>query len=1307
MVKIKSFCLFFIFIFLYNLSICAFSFRHIGMENGLSSRRVSEVVKDSEGFIWFFTHAGIDRYDGSEIRHYTLNDDDGLESKDRILSSTILTCDTEGTLWVSMRNGKIYFYNKFTDNFELRADASKIIAGTTSILNYILFDSQNRLWICINDSLYIYDPTKKSSLLICSFTGEEVTRLVQADDNIFYIGTSMHLYRLKENKTSLSFSIPEIIPLPAAVRIGALHAYQKKIYIGTFSNSVYIHDTQNNSVVSLTQEIPDVPIRCITSTNDNKILVGTDGSGLYSIQAEDNKLIERYMSDEDVNTSLSGNTVADIFVDEHNCIWVATSTNGVSILDPAYPQIKHIKHEYRNNNSLKSDHINIIYEDSDGDMWFGTNNGVSLYIPNENKWIHYLGTETEGDNLSPVILAISEDNNKNIWVGGYGTGIYCINKKNRQIQKLKNRTDKSVNGISTTFIYAIYVDGQYIWFGGIEGELTRYDTENDSYKYYPIECIGDIIQGDSNTLLIAACDGLACFNKTDKTVTWYKTLGDKNLRYPIRCLVKASTGTIWMATDGDGLISLDIKSGKSSNYTTTDGLSSNSINSVLEDEKGNIWFTTERDLYRLDLSNNVLTSMNEYLGIKWGYYTHNASLKKRNGELVFGTAEGAISFSPEFGATENNNFRLIFTEFRLDYRPVQAGQSGSPLKLAINKTESVSLSYMQNSFSISFSAINYGYSHQIEYRTKLEGFDNDWQVSGNNHTVGYTNLSSGQYRFRLQAFDKYTRTVISERDIAIFVKKPFWASWGAILVYILLASGIALFIVYYIRNKIEKQNTDEKINFFVNVAHDIQTPVTLIKAPLSELEEHAGLTDYGKKTLSVAIRNTDKLFSMVTQLLDFQKTDLAPDKLSVDLYDLNDYIQEKIAFFSIAASQKGIYLFFEQDKNSPKVWLDREKMDKIIDNILSNAIKYTMKGSVSVLLTSNQDKWHIEVKDTGIGIPSGQQKYLFRKFYRADNAVNSNESGSGIGLIFTRKLVRIHQGSITFSSIENQGTVFKLTFPISHKQGINVKIQQMVDPDTVQQEQPTSGTPGKETILLAEDDADMRKYLADSLSQEYTIYSAGSGEQALEQAKELNPDLIISDILMPGLRGDEMCRMLKSSMETSHIPVILLTALNEKENIISGLESGAEDYIIKPFDFSVLKARIRNILQNREKLRKMILSNETDMETVSYSNELDKEFLDKAIFIIEKELSNTEFSINEFCRELGMSRTSVYNKIKTLTDQGPNDFIRIIRLKKANELLKSQKYTILEVALMVGFSDSKYFSTSFKKQFGISPSKVK
>lgn len=1275
------------------------SFRSLSVKEGLSSRQVFQVNKDSAGFIWVYTHLGVDRYDGNEVRHYTV--DNTVESKNHILSSTVLACDKPGNSWIAMKNGKIYAYDRQTDAFVLRINLSEHLPAP--VLHTILFDADNRLWICTSAGIYSWNA--ETQLTVAGLEGCRVNCLVQADDESFFAGTDQCVYRLTKNVATPAFSAQRI-SLPGEMHITSLYVWNDKLFIGTFSDGVFVFDRFAEEAHPLGGFVPHVPIRAFAETPGNTLLIGADGAGLLRINPATEKLLNRYTADADDDRSLNGNTVSDICVDGQGRIWVSTSTNGISYLDPDMPDIRRIRHERNNVNSLKSDHVNVIFQDSEGDCWYGTNNGLSLHRSGSDKWMHYLdGTGHTGQ----VILALAEDGNGNIWAGGYGSGMYRIQKKTGRVRRMEKRNVRSGKGIASDYIYAIHAEGDTLWFGGIEGEFTRYILRTDSYTYYPIDCIGDIKSGKDGSLLIAGCDGLAVFDKATGRAQWHRQFGDFTLHYPIRCLLQSSGGDIWMATDGEGLIRFNPDKKETRVYTTANGLDSNSINSLLEDCEGRIWFGTEKELYCLDLVKNYPVNANDFLDISRGYYNPAAAFRLADGHLAFGTAEGAVVFSPSPDWGRHGPAKLIFTDFKLLYESVKAGMKGSLLEANIDDTREVRLAYNRNSFSLSFSAIDFTAPHRIRYAYRLENYNQEWEHSDSVRSVSYMNLSPGKYRFRLRAFDKYTGQQIGERELEIVIRPPYWVAWWALLVYFVVSS---VFVYLFVQNRRHKANEDrikEKIRCFISIAHDIRTPVTLIKAPLSELETQPELPEESRKNVAVAVKNVEKLQDMINRLLDLQKTERhAGAPLQVSPCDIKDYLEEKIAAFHPAAMQKNVDLQLEVEPGMPAVWVDRDKMNHIIDNLLSNALKYTEKGTIRIGVKTTKKQWSVAVSDTGIGIPEEEQAHIFHAYYRAQNAMNLAETGSGIGLMITRHIVKQHHGAISFHSAEGKGTTFTVTFPRKIKADVAVKPEEDIRevPVTVDAIRTEAESTAKNILLLAEDDPDMREYLTNSLLSEYKVIGVPDGGKALETARGINPDIIVSDVLMPVLGGTDLCRLLKSSVDTSHIPVILLTALSERENIIFGLEAGANDYIVKPFDLSVLKARIRNILQNRQHLRETVLSMDTPPEETDYTSQLDKEFLDKVMEAVHARLSDSEFSIGDFCRMLGMSRTSVYNKIKTLTGQGPNDFIRIVRLNKAKELLATRRYTIGEVATLVGFSDPKYFSTCFKKQFGVSPSKI-
>ena len=560
------------------------------------------------------------------------------------------------------------------------------------------------------------------------------------------------------------------------------------------------------------------------------------------------------------------------------------------------------------------------------------------------------------------------------------------------------------------------------------------------------------------------------------------------------------------------------------------------------------------------------------------------------------------------------------------------------------------------------------------------------------------------------------------------IEQPIWLSIWALLLYALVIAAIITITLRVIILRKQRKTSDEKIRFFINTAHDIRTPLTLIKAPLEELSEKEDLTPGGRSNMNTAIRNVNALLRLTTNLINFERADTYSSALYVSEYELSTYMEEMINAFRAYADVKRVSLTYESNFRYMNVWLDKDKMDSILKNLISNALKYTPEdGSVHIFAAETEDNWSVEVKDTGIGIPASEQKKLFRMHFRGSNAINSKVTGSGIGLLLVWKLVRLHKGKINFNSTEGKGSCIKVIFPKKEKyyrkavhspkpgsekvvyteSGVPKNISLSTVYDTARQKQQQNGDLPK--ILIVEDNDELREYLRNTLSDDYTIQVCSDGKQALDIVKEYMPNMIISDIMMPEMRGDELCHKLKNDIETSHIPIILLTALNNDRNIIEGLKTGADEYIVKPFNIGILRATIANILTNRSLLRHKYANlelndEESDTACINCSTDIDWKFISTVKKSVKDNMDNSSFTVDVLCNLLNMSRTSFYNKIKALTDQAPADYIRLIRLKRAAQLLKEQQHSITEVAEMTGFSDAKYFREVFKKHFNVSPS---
>lgn len=643
------------------------------------------------------------------------------------------------------------------------------------------------------------------------------------------------------------------------------------------------------------------------------------------------------------------------------------------------------------------------------------------------------------------------------------------------------------------------------------------------------------------------------------------------------------------------------------------------------------------------------------------------------------------------------------------------------MKQDIDETDRLELAYGQNTFSLDVASINYDYPSNILYSWKIDGYHKEWSRPSYDNRILVRNLPPGSYTLQIRAISNEEKYKTYEtRSIQIVITPPVWASVWAMVGYAILLVLVMIIIFRIIMLHKQKKISDEKTRFFVNTAHDIRTPLTLIKAPLEEVVENHLVAEKALPHMNMALRNVDTLLQLTTNLINFERIDVYSSTLYVSEYELNSYMNNVCATFRKYAEMKHIRFVYESNFDYLNVWFDSDKMGSILKNILSNALKYTPEnGSVCIYASEEGTTWSIEVKDTGIGIPSCEQKNLFKNYFRGSNVVNLKVTGSGIGLMLVYKLVRLHKGKIQIQSAEQQGTCVRIMFPKGNKHFRKAKFispKEMDEcPETIVSGEvsnlPTTKSSqmnkSSQRVLVVEDNDELRNYLVGMLTASYNVQSCSNGKDALVIIREFNPDLVISDIMMPEMSGDKLCSIIKTDIEMSHIPVILLTALGDEKDILGGLEIGADAYITKPFSVGILKVTIKNILANRALLRHVYNSIEDEEEDLpaNCSNTLDWKFIASVKECIEKNMGDSDFNVEMLSSQHHMSRTSFYNKLKILTGYAPADYIRMIRLQYAAQLLKQGEHTVTEVADIVGFSDVKYFREVFKKYYDVSPSK--
>lgn len=1293
-------------------------YQYLDTQNGLSSRRVLSIRKDKKGYMWFLTHEGIDRYNGKQYTHYSLTANGKLLNFFPNLNT--LQTDTAGVVWEIGKTGHLFRYNSLQDKFELVCDfASKDKSNSGLPLTASFLDSKdNNILLCTKNKQYLFDIDTHELIQLESPIKEEITYIAKSTNNQYFLASSHKIYCAKLNHGRLeTIKHPELDNFHIVNYI-YFHPETQMLVIGTLLDGIYLYNIHSRQLIDVHNGLQDINVNSIIASkeNENEVLIATNGAGVYKLNLGTYELTNFLNADHNHSNKMNGNIINDIYIDDDQKLWMAVYPIGITVYSEKYPGYKWIQHSYDNPNSLIDNQVNYILEDSEGDIWYATNNGVCCYRPSTKQWTNLLSTyQHDTPNQNHVFISICESRPGIILVGGYMSGMYKIDKKNMTTQYFIPQTLNDDTIKPDKYIRCIYKDwDNLIWAGGYYN-LKSYDMDTKEMHCYKMDFPITYINKDAHNLWIGTINGLYQFNKVNqelKAVNLDSELGCINTIY------QSKKNITFIGTHGSGIWIYNNYTEKVTNYhVNNSALISNNIHCILSTLEDDLIISTEKGLTRFKTKEKIFSNWTKEQGLMSTSFNQAAGVHTRDKKFIFGCGDGAIELADTVTLPHQFKSKMVFDNFRLLYQKVMPGEKGSPLKKEIDDTRHIILNYDQNIFSLDVSSINYDNPSNIVYSWKLEGFYDEWTSLTNDNRIRYTNIGPGKYKLRVRAILMDDHHLLEERSLFITVTPPWWATFWAGILYLIIFILVGVIVLRYLWLRKDRNNSKEKIRFFINTAHDIRTPLTLIKAPLGEILKNENLSEQGRININLAIQNTDNLSELASNLINFEKEELYTSTVYVSRYELNNYIKNYLEQFNLYARKRQINIIFETNFESQEVWLDRNKMDSIIRNLMTNALKYTCQGgNVTVQTQKNKSHWFITITDTGIGIPANEQKKMFKSLFRGNNAINLQITGSGIGMLLTYKLIKSHAGKISMSSIENVGTTFKLAFPIkSRKYNYRIfKKADVIDPLPVIEGNPEElvkeikNKPVKThaaSILIVEDNMELRTFLLHTLSEDYHVSDVGNGQEALDFIKERQPDLILSDVMMPIMNGNKMCNILKSNIETSHIPIILLTALNDKESIIKGLQTKADKYIVKPFDMEVLKANITNVLANREIMKKRFSQFKFNADEVSDDPtvSLEQEFLLKATDIIKSSI-NKEMNVENLCDAMNMSRSSLYNKIKALTNDSPSDFIRKVRMNEASILLKSKRYTVSEVSDMMGFSDPKYFTDTFKKYYGVPPS---
>ena len=1315
-------------------------------DNGLSNSHINHIYQDSEGFIWISTENGLNKFNGYEFTVYSGDPNDTTSLQGNYVSS--VHEDRRGRFWVATSSGLLH-YDRSINQFHLVR-----IQGTDYYnmrrVSWIMEDRAGNIWvsypgegiICFEgESLQPVFYTKNNSgigdnTIRCAYEDKHGNIWLGSQNHGIYVFnpfnyTTKHYQHNPSDRNSLNNN--RILTICEDVK--------GRILIGTIGGGINIFDEATHSFSALLIDPAFQAENFVYSLmvdKDSTLWVGTDGSGIFCYDSQWNKsTLQNEFSD---ICNLGRSKVQHIFQDKQGNIWVALHQEGILLIPFTRKNFQNYGfNPFDPSKSIGTHCVISIIEDSKKNIWIGTD-GDGLYKIRPSGNIEHFSVRNTPGFHSDVITGLFEDRDENIWIGTYVNGLFRYNNKTGRfdyhITQSGTENDLSYNHAAT---FAQDKSG-LLWIGTNGGGVITLNIESgqlNSFLYTdnPSESnqlssnwIYDILIDSDNIIWIGTSNGVNSLDPLKNQFTSYPSFNNRLNSNLIYSLHEDRKGNIWVASYY-GLHSYNKKTGETSIFTTKSGLPDNMITGIEEDENNMLWISTGKGICRFDPTNK--TCLNFYVedGLQGNEFRRGSHAKGFGNRMYFGGINGVTSFYPEQISFEKTPLSLVFTDFLIYNEPVTIGKS-SILSKSLNETEHIQLKYDERSFSFKFAALEYTAPQRVRYYTQIENFDTQWRpVDHPNRTVTYTNLDPGTYTFKIRADIDGNHTL--QKEIQVVILPPFWLTVWAKILYFIIFIAIIYSVYSYTSHRMrqrremmekeqQKQLSESKLQFFTDISHEIRTPLTLIIGPLEKMINTTSNQMF-HSSFQIMYRNANRILKLINQLMDLRAIEKGKRKLKVESVNIHEFTRNIMDSFLDLATAKQIDFRFNADDNLLSALIDRDCLDKIIFNLLSNAFNFTPdNGHIIVSLRSIEDKeLEISVEDSGIGIPKDKQELLFDRFYQIrDNKLNTK--GTGIGLHLSKMMAELHHGSISVESEAGHGSIFFVRIPlneeayasdelttrpeypqitIQHSDSFVINKKNEPEPkETIKQRPKTSIS-----LLVVEDNADIQNYIQTELSIYYHIIKANNGKEGLECALRHIPDIIISDIVMPEMDGLTLCKLIKTNENTCHIPIILLTAKTSVEQRIEGLEMGADSYIPKPFNIKHLKTRIDKLIYLRETLKQKytgkLEAQEENIKVVTSDEKLLARFNEQ----LKEQISNPDLNVGSISKELGISRVHLNRRLKAITNESPGNYIRNYRLKHAAWLLMNKNMTIAEIAYAVGFSSHAYFSSIFKEHYGMPP----
>ncbi|MDI3319225.1 hybrid sensor histidine kinase/response regulator transcription factor [Pinibacter soli] len=1421
-------------------------------EDGLSHDVATCVVKDREGFMWFGSWNGINRFDGHTFISYKSSAGDMSQlTNDRIDQ---IVEDQSNHLWLKAYDKEFYRFDKATEDFY---PVSRILNKNTKkkVLFYKIIEaSEGFVWVqsegqglyCIPQSgdstnnIVVYNKDAAADYSLASNT---IIFFYRDREHKIWIGTSEGLSCLEKSGSGIYKNIKLDKSISSGSRFTAIAEDSSHMYMSTSTGELVTYAKKERkftqqkiiaaSLNALTRSRRMDILYASTSTGDilkirlndggiTKLHYSTgeslhsiyeDREGTLWIEPDKRGIIRysdgsgfRYFSKNDINTFVSNGSQYAIVEDNNGIVWINLKGGGFGYYDAtknsfeyfldnqngSHPKFSNIVHniyyddfgalwltpdergvikiisqanEFKQQllvepGTFKPDNeIRGILYDNKERLWLGAKSG-KLYVRQNDKWVTGLFVNEPTAGFGQV-YCMMQDSHNNIWLGTKANGLFKATPIDKDQSKYRVThffpNPANPNSLASDEIYALLEDHKgRIWIGSYENGLSMIANDGDSVKFvhtgnafqnYPKEAFRKIrhmaLDGADN-IWIATTDGLLLLDANDQHSPVYnytayrkipgdkQSLGDNDIQFVYR----DSKNKMWVATSGGGLglaIGTDpMKELKFKNYTPKEGLPNGYVLSCVEDRNRNLWIATEYGLSKLNLETDVIRSYDSYDGLPKVGYSEAACTILPNGHIVFGAIKGYLSFDPARIGTYRIPAKIALTNLQINNEDAGPGANSEVLKENINYVNSLTLRYNENIISIDYAILDQQSSDRQEFGFRLLGFDTTWHNNGLQRRTTYTNLPPGHYVFEVKMLNSDLYANTPYRRLSITILPPWWKTWWAYLLYAIALAILIWFIrrtaltMLRLRQKIalEQKLAELKVNFFTNVSHELRTPLTLIINPIEELARKENLSEQGAAYVNVVRKNANRMVRFINQLLDLRKLENKKTTLHISNVEIVALVQSICDHFTEAAKDKRITIEVAADQHELCAWVDAEKLDVVIYNLLSNALKFTPDGKrieVKIKKLHDGKNFSIAVCDQGPGVLPNKLDEIFKLFYASDHSAGRDVKGIGIGLALSKELVELHGGEIAATNNKEEGLTVTITmqsgkehYKGDHISFVDLPAKVSSAEKAVEQSSLSSLAPknqhGEQTplVLLVEDNNELRNFLTGQLGEFYRVEVAANGKEGLEKAIALVPDLIVSDIMMPMMDGIQMLNEIKNDVNTSHIPVVLLSAKYSIESQIEGLQYGADYYITKPFNNSFLIASIDNLIRQRRKLFESLVEKKTVLELSPQESLVitskDETFLKEVIKIVEDNMGNYDFNIESVAEGMAMSRTTFYKKFKSLTNLTPVEFVRDMRLQKAKQYLDAGENTISEVAYIVGFNNPKYFSTCFREKYNVSPS---